>query len=732
MPSELKILFLEDNPVDAEIVRHLLEKEIPNCKFKIVSTKNAYLEALDQFQPEVILADNTLGFNAIEALRLNKLILADISFILVTQAVSEEFVTEIIKMGADDYVLKDRLRRLPAAIKSAVKQKMMEKEKLNATQKLIQSEEKYRTLIERVSESFISLDTNWNFIYANNKAEQLLGRTSVYLMGKNFWAEFPEGKDKSFYNVCVKAMETQENIHLERFLSVFEGWFDFHVYPSVSGVTIYFRDITLSKNAEEELQATHDRLLFHVVNSPLGFIEWDNQLLIKSWSKMTEEIFGWNEEEIIAMQKDGLSMVFIEDLPRITKISEELTTGKVERNSVQHRNYTKDGRVIWCEWFNSVLKDQEGKVITIMSLVRDITEAKKSEASLLDSQQKYKLLFDCNPMPMWMRPFNGPGIIDVNESACKVFGYTKDEFLQMDIHEFINPLNLEHFFIEYQKILPEISNLGVWKYKHKDGHLLDVETIAQDINYNGEYVRLTLAIDVTEKIKAEEKLKKSYQDIRQLVARMENIREEERMTIAREIHDELGQQLAGIKMDLSWLTKKLSAKDELIKKRAESIFQLLDETVKTVRRIATKLRPSVLDDLGLGDAIQWQSLEFKKRSGLEVHCIFETDTIPIPPVIRVGLFRVFQESLTNIARHANATEVTVSLKGQDGLLTLSISDNGKGFDATKTGHNKTLGLLGIKERVIMMGGRCEIISHPGKGTRVVAKVPLQNSQRGEN
>jgi PAS domain S-box-containing protein len=546
-------------------------------------------------------------------------------------------------------------------------------------------------------------------------------------MGRNFWEEISEGRGKSFYEVCNKAMETQENIQLEEYLQVFEGWFDFHVYPSVSGITIYFRDITIKKNAEQELQATHDRLLFHVVNSPLGFVEWDNQLRVKSWSKRTEEILGWSEEELQTEQKDSLSIVFLEDLPRWTKISGELISGQVERNSVQHRNYTKDGRVIWCEWFNSVLKDKEGKVITIMSLVQDITEAKKSEASLLDSEQKYKLLFDSNPMPMWMRSFNGPGIIDVNESACGLFGYTKNEFLQMDIQEFINPQKLERFFIEYQKIIPEVKNLGVWKYRHKNGFLLDIETIAQDIIYKGEYVRLTLAIDVTEKIKAEENLKKSYQDIRQLVARIENIREEERTTIAREIHDELGQQLAGIKMDLSWLTKKLVVKDELINKRVESIFQLLNETVKAVRRIATKLRPSVLDDLGLGDAIKWQSLEFKKRSGLEVHCVLESGTIEIAADIRVGLFRVFQESLTNIARHAKATEVTVLLKWKEGLLTLSVSDNGNGFDASKTGHNKTLGLLGIKERVIMMGGVCEVTSQPGKGTSVVATVPLQDS-----
>ena len=130
---------------------------------------------------------------------------------------------------------------------------------------------------------------------------------------------------------------------------------------------------------EEEQQAAHERLLFHIENTPLGFIEWDHQGFAKSWSKRAEEIFGWTGKEFIESQENGFSQAYKEDLPWVSKILEQLISGEVERNKVQHRNATKDGRMIWCEWFNSVLKDKDGKVKTIMSLVQDITEQKQLE-----------------------------------------------------------------------------------------------------------------------------------------------------------------------------------------------------------------------------------------------------------------------------------------------------------------------------------------------------------------
>ena len=256
MSAKIKILHLEDLPEDAELVEYELQKGKIKFEKRVVDNKEDYEKMLSDFNPDIILSDHSLpSFDSFQALAILKEKKLDIPFILVTATISEEFAVDIMKQGAADYILKDRLQRLPSAV--------------------INSLEKHRL--------------------------------------------------------------------------------------------------------EEEQQAAHERLLFHIENSPLGFIEWDGQGFAKSWSKRAEEIFGWSGKEFIESQKIGFSQVYEEDLPWVSKILDQLISGEVERNKVQHRSTTKDGRVIWCEWFNSVLKDKDGKVKTIMSLVQDITVQKQLE-----------------------------------------------------------------------------------------------------------------------------------------------------------------------------------------------------------------------------------------------------------------------------------------------------------------------------------------------------------------
>jgi PAS domain S-box-containing protein len=159
----------------------------------------------------------------------------------------------------------------------------------------------------------------------------------------------------------------------------------------INGVFISLKDITETKSAKRQLEIAHHRLLFHLENSPLGYIEWDNELHVKSWSKRSEEIFGWNEQEFIRMRKDGYSQVYKDDLEWVSETARQLISGDLERNTLQHSNYTKDGNVIWCEWFNSILRDQNGKVITIMSLVQDITKRKEAEQHRIHHERRFKI-----------------------------------------------------------------------------------------------------------------------------------------------------------------------------------------------------------------------------------------------------------------------------------------------------------------------------------------------------
>lgn len=202
------------------------------------------------------------------------------------------------------------------------------------------------------------------------------------------------------------------------------------------------------------------------------------------------------------------------------------------------------------------------------------------------------------------------------------------------------------------------------------------------------------------------------------------MREEERKSIAREIHDELGQQLTVLKMEISWMIRKLDETGNNIEARLTDLLGTIDDTMKAVRRICAELRPTVLDDIGLGAAMDWHIKQFQNSTGITVKINEFRETLDMPSDIKTALFRIFQESLTNIARHAEAKVVNVKLSIIDDFITLTIVDDGKGFDMGVADQKRTFGILGMKERSLALGGEYTIESKPGKGTVVKVSIPV--------
>jgi len=219
-------------------------------------------------------------------------------------------------------------------------------------------------------------------------------------------------------------------------------------------------------------------------------------------------------------------------------------------------------------------------------------------------------------------------------------------------------------------------------------------------------------------------LRKSEENLRALAVRLQSVREEEWTRIAREIHDELGQELTGLKMDLTWVAKKLPLDQKALAAKIGSMFDVIDGTIQSVRKIATRLRPEVLDELGLAPAIDWQAKEFQKRSGIRCRLSLPSDALGLDRERSTAAFRVFQELLTNIARHANATRIDVAMQVDSGALVLAVEDNGKGIEEAAIFSPKSLGLLGMRERVLPFGGKVEFARAGDQGTRVTVSIPL--------
>jgi signal transduction histidine kinase len=239
---------------------------------------------------------------------------------------------------------------------------------------------------------------------------------------------------------------------------------------------------------------------------------------------------------------------------------------------------------------------------------------------------------------------------------------------------------------------------------------------------------VALAREVQERKLVEQELRRSEEGLRAFAARIQSVREEERTRIAREIHDELGQSLTGLKMDLSWLAKHLPKDNPETAKKLSGMFALIDATVKLVRRIAAGLRPQVLDDVGLVGALKWQAREFQTRTGLRCRTELPGDDVVLEQEQATAVFRIFQEVLTNVARHAKATRVDIDLQLNGENLTLKIADNGRGIEASELEGQQSLGLLGIRERALLFGGTVDIKGAKNKGTTVTVMIPRRQME----
>jgi PAS domain S-box-containing protein len=572
-------------------------------------------------------------------------------------------------------------------------------------------------IFERITDGFIALDQNYRYTYINKKAGQLTRRDPASLIGKNVWEEFPTSVGSQTYEAFHTAMEEQRFVSNTDYYAPLDLWQSNFIYPSANGLSVFIRDITGQKKAESEITRARDLADKLIDSLPGVFYFFDAHGKFIRWNKEFEKATRYSSAEIEHMHPSDF---FPEEerhyiLKRIEGVFE---TGV---NDAEAHFKTKTGELV-PYYFKAVRINFNGQPCLLGNGI-DITQRKKAENKLLASEHKYKLLFRSNPLPMWMLNLPAYNINDVNEAALLQYGYTKEEFLNISPAQLRPPEERERFYTTTNTNFRGIFHAGVWRHQRKDGSLIYVDVITYDINHEGQQTRLVLANNVTERHIAEEKLKESFDAIRKLTEHLQNVREQERLHIAREIHDELGQLLTVMKMDVSWVKRKTETDDQEVKNKLSSILEVIDMTAKTVRRIASELRPSLLDDLGLQAAMEWHLEEFEKRSGIQKELHLPASEILLPDALKIGIFRIFQESLTNVARHADASRVIVRLEHHDNKLLLTIQDNGKGF-TEKEANKNTLGLLGMKERTQMMGGEYSISGIPEGGTIVTVMIPL--------
>ncbi len=311
----------------------------------------------------------------------------------------------------------------------------------------------------------------------------------------------------------------------------------------------------------------------------------------------------------------------------------------------------------------------------------------------------------------------------VNEEACRSLGYSREELLRMGIAD-IDPEFPIDRWPEYWRQRPSDRSILVeTKHKTKDGRVFPVEINACFVKQDGRTYSLSFARDISERKKFESELIKYQERLRNLHLNLQKMRESERTNIAREIHDELGQVMAVIKMDLAWLQRKYASNEDIFKKTTEALA-LADSTIKSIKKICTELRPTILDHLGIIAAIQWQAEEFQVRTG--IICDVEAkDDINLDSDRSTALFRIFQEALTNVMRHSAATKVLAKIFTRDNNVVLEIADNGRGIADEEISRPDSFGILGMHERVYPWKGTVNISGRPNEGTRIIVTLPCE-------
>ena len=362
------------------------------------------------------------------------------------------------------------------------------------------------------------------------------------------------------------------------------------------------------------------------------------------------------------------------------------------------------------------------KLFTV--ILRDITERKRAEAALKESAERYQRLVALVPDAIWVEREDR---IRLANRACldllaagseeQVTGRSPLEFIHPDFHALARARR-------ERLMLGLVDDVQVEKKVVRlDGEIRDVEIAETAFRDDGTTVILTVLRDVTNRKLADNELRESRESLRRLSASLQQVREEEKARIARELHDELGQALTSLKMDLEEIAGHFEPQQNEPLKRVDAMRSVLNATVASVRRIATELRPLMLDDLGLIATIEWLTSDFAARTGLQVAVDLPGPELNVAKDVATALFRVLQESLTNVTRHANASRVEVKLSTSGAEARLHIRDDGKGIEPASMHKSRSFGLLGMRERAAMVGGTLTIDGSPGAGTTIVMTVP---------
>lgn len=727
----LSILIVEDNPGDLFLLEELLRgSTLPIKQLIKVTSAGEACKVLQKEEINLVLLDLSLpDSNGLQSYEIVDEYAGSIPIVVLTGLIDMEIALETMASGAQDYLIKGEFdeKLLEKSIQYSIERK--------------KSQESLRESIDRYK--FVTRVTNdvvWDMNLSSKKilwAEENMRRVFGYDVENgetdfDFWSDkiHPDDRDrvvKNLLEVCndQKSDQWEDEYRFIRSNGDYAYVLDQGYLLYVNGKSIRMigsmQDITERKLAELKLLDSEKRFRSLVQNGSDMIKILDNKGIFTFSSPSVEKELGYRQDEIVG--QSTFDFIHPDDLQDIRHRFEIIK--KTDYHEIPYFRF-KNQKGEW-RWLETKLTNllADPAVQGIVSNSRDVTEKKQAEEAILASEARYRSLFFNNPMSIYIWDIDTLEILEVNDTAQKEYGYSRDEFLSKNMKDLRKKENIEKYLLfveEFKKTGQDMIMQGVWKHLRKDGEEITMEIYSQKILFKERNAVLALANNIDEKVRLESKLEEEREakqkEITEAVIR---VQEKERYEISRELHDNVNQQLTVAMMYIATAEKGTNNAEALLKQSSSFIYNAIEE----IRKLSKALVTPLIKDFGLCKAIEGL-LEDIQLANNSLHFDFFCENFyeeDIHYEFKLSIYRIVQEQMNNILKHAKAKEVVIELY-RDEIIRLSVNDNGVGFDTKK--KRKGIGIHNIQTRVGLYGGQINIHSEAGKGCQLRIEFPITN------
>jgi two-component system, NarL family, sensor histidine kinase UhpB len=479
-----------------------------------------------------------------------------------------------------------------------------------------------------------------------------------------------------------------------------------------------FFDITERKRIEEAFRENERRYRTVLEDQTEVICRFNSDGELTFVNAVYCRFFGKTKEELIG--KKWHPNAVQEDIPLI----EERLAALCRENPVvviENRVYSGTGEVHWMQFVNRAFFDEDGKLLESQSVGRDITDRKKVEQELRDSEERYRKLFDVETDAILLADMETGHFIDANLAARFMYGYTLEEFLRLKVEDISAEPEKSRQAIGLKRMM--VSDC---LHRRKDGTIFPVEISGNYFEYRGRKVHVAAVRDITERKRSEKELNDRQNTINSMAMELSVVEEKERYRIAEHLHDQIAPKFLLTKMRIQSLSERLPSGEH--DTTIEAIEALIDLAIEDIRSLTIQLRPPILAELGLEAALKWLAEEFNENYRLMVNISGDKEPKPLSYELGSAIFQIVRELLLNISKHAGTKFASISMEKEEDSIKVTVEDNGIGFDVANSSLNKPrtggFGIFNARMKIEYLGGGLEIESSPGCGTRVRIRAPL--------